>query len=60
MLLPPCKKPLFVHHNTKSGFITFLIQACGALFRQILFVLEGVPDVLDCCALKPYEPLLIV
>ena len=34
-------------HSTKSGFVTSLIQTCRALFRQVLFVLERVPDILD-------------
>ena len=57
------QKPPFVPNSTKSGFLSFYFRSkepCGSLFRQVLFVLERVPDVLDCCALKPYEPLLIV
>ena len=57
------QKPPFVPCSTKSGFLSFYFRSkepCESLFRQILFVLQAVPDVLDCCALKPYEPLLIV
>ena len=37
-------------HNTKSGFFSSYFRGkepCGSLFRQVLFVLERVPDVLD-------------
>ena len=57
------QKPPFVPCSTKSGFLSFYCRSkepCGSLFRQVLFVLQRVPDVLDCCALKPYKPLLIV
>ena len=61
--LPNKQKPPFVPTSTKSGFLSSYFRSketCGSLFRQVLFVLERVPDVLDCCALNPYEPLLIV
>ena len=57
------QKPPFVPNSTKSGFLSSYFRSkepCGSLFRQVLFVLERVPDVLDYCALNPYEPLLIV
>ena len=34
-------------HSTKSGFVYVILKICGSLFRQVLFVLEAVPDVLD-------------
>ena len=61
--LPNKQKPPFVPSSTKSGFLSSYFrnkEPCGSLFRQVLFVLQRVPDVLDCCALNPYEPLLIV
>ena len=33
--------------STKSGFDYVILKICGSLFRQVLFVLERVPDVLD-------------
>ena len=57
------QKPPFVPRSTKSGFVTSYFrrkEPYGSLFRQVLFVLQAVLDVLDRCALKPYEPLLIV
>ena len=57
------QKPPFVPNSTKSGFVTSYFKrnsACWSLFRQVLFVLQRVPDVLDRCALNSYEPLLIV
>ena len=57
------QKPPFVPCSTKSGFVTSYFRrnsACWSLFRQVLFVLQAVPDVLDCYALMPYKLLLIV
>ena len=50
------QKPPFVPNSTKSGFLSSYFRSketCGSLFRQVLFVLERVPDVLDVVALKP-------
>ena len=36
--------------STKSGFLSSYFRSkepCGSLFRQVLFVLQAVPDVLD-------------
>ena len=47
----------------RSGFVTSYFkrkEPCGSLFRQVLFVLQAVPDVLGRYALMPYKLLLIV
>lgn len=44
------QKPPFVPNSAKSGFLSSYFRSkepCGSLFRQILFVLQAVPDVLD-------------
>ena len=47
------QKPPFVPNSAKSGFLSSYFRSkepCGSLFRQILFVLQAVPDVLDAAA----------
>ena len=48
--LPNKQKPPFVPNSTKSGFLSSYFrnkEPCGSLFRQVLFVLQRVPDVLN-------------
>ena len=54
------KKAALPVQCTQKAAFSVLIPKRSRLFRQVLFVLQAVPDVLDCCTLNPYEPLSIV